>query len=195
MVDKEKVEYHIREILKAIGEDPEREGLRETPERVARMYEEVFRGIGMSNAMIAEKYAKTFEADDMCAPRSGNYVVVRNIPIFSWCEHHLALMYNMSVSVIYRPKDVVIGLSKIARISEMVSHRLQLQERIGSDIAEVISLATGSEDVGVVVKGEHSCLTARGIRKPGSETVTTFFRGVFQDDSVARNEALLLLMK
>lgn len=192
-IDKEKIAYHIREIIKALGDDPNREGLLETPERVARMYEEMFRGIGYTNAEIAEKYAKTFTEDDMCTTKSGNYVVVAGIPIFSHCEHHLALMYNMKVSVIYRPVDKVIGLSKIARIAEMVSHRLQLQERIGTDIAEIMQLATGSNDVGVVVEGEHSCMTARGIKKPGALTRTCVFKGIFETDPIARKEALLLL--
>ena len=192
MIDKEKIAYHIREIIKALGDDPNREGLLETPDRVARMYEEMFRGIGYTNAEIAEKYAKTFTEDDMCTTKSGNYVVVAGIPIFSHCEHHMALMYNMKVSVIYRPVDKVIGLSKIARIAEMVSHRLQLQERIGTDIAEIMQLATGSNDVGVIVEGEHSCMTARGIKKPGAFTRTCVFKGIFETDPIARKEALLL---
>jgi GTP cyclohydrolase I len=192
MIDKEKIAYHIREIIKALGDDPNREGLLETPDRVARMYEEMFRGIGYTNAEIAEKYAKTFTEDDMCTTKSGNYVVVAGIPIFSHCEHHMALMYNMKVSVIYRPVDKVIGLSKIARIAEMVSHRLQLQERIGTDIAEIMQLATGSPDVGVIVEGEHSCMTARGIKKPGAVTRSCVFKGIFEADPLARKEALLL---
>ena len=192
MIDKEKIAYHIREIIKALGDDPNREGLLETPERVARMYEEIFRGIGYTNQEIAEKYAKTFTEDDMCTTKSGNYVVVAGIPIFSHCEHHMALMYNMKVSVIYRPIDKVIGLSKIARIAEMVSHRLQLQERIGTDIAEIMQLATGSPDVGVLVEGEHSCMTARGIKKPGAVTRSCVFKGIFEIDPLARKEALLL---
>lgn len=192
MIDKEKIAYHIREIIKALGDDPNREGLLETPDRVARMYEEMFRGIGYTNAEIAEKYAKTFTEDDMCTTKSGNYVVVAGIPIFSHCEHHMALMYNMKVSVIYRPVDKVIGLSKIARIAEMVSHRLQLQERIGTDIAEIMQLATGSPDVGVIVEGEHSCMTARGIKKPGAVTRSCVFKGIFENDPLARKEALML---
>lgn len=194
-MDKEKIAYHIREILVTIGEDPEREGLRETPERVARMYEEMFRGIAYTNAEIAEKYAKTFDEEDMCTAEQGNFVLVSDIPIFSFCEHHMALMYNMKVSVIYRPVDKIIGLSKIARIAEMVSHRLQLQERIGTDIAEIMTLSTGSNDVGVLIEGEHSCMTARGIKKPGAKTITTVFKGAFELSDSLRREALLLLGK
>ncbi|HOH95927.1 MAG TPA: GTP cyclohydrolase I [Candidatus Enterocola sp.] len=194
-MDKEKIAYHIREILVTIGEDPEREGLRETPERVARMYEEMFRGIAYTNAEIAEKYAKTFDEEDMCTAKQGNFVLVSDIPIFSFCEHHMALMYNMKVSVIYRPVDKIIGLSKIARIAEMVSHRLQLQERIGTDIAEIMTLSTGSNDVGVLIEGEHSCMTARGIKKPGAKTITTAFKGAFETNDSLRREALMLLGK
>lgn len=192
-MDREKIAYHIRGLLEAIGENPDREGLKETPERVARMYCEIFRGIAYSNAEVAEKYAKCFSEDDLCASKCGNYVVVKDITIFSHCEHHLALMYNMKMSVIYKPKDKVIGLSKIARMAEMISHRLQLQERICSDMAEVLSLATGSEDVGVKVEGEHACMTARGIRKPGAKTISTIFKGCFETDSQARAEAMSLL--
>ncbi len=191
-MDTNKIKQLTREFLLALGENPDREGLKETPERVARMCEEVFRGIAYTNEQIAEHYSKTFEADDICVPRCGNYVVVKNIPVFSYCEHHIALMYNMRVSVIYKPKDKVIGLSKIARIAEMVCHRLQLQERIATDIAQIMTLATGSDDVAVYVEGEHSCMTARGIKKEGSKTVTTIFKGCFETDSTARSEALAL---
>lgn len=193
MIDKEKIAFHVRGLLSALGEDPGREGLRETPERVARMCEELFRGIGYTNREIAEKYAKTFSDDEECVNREGGYVLVSGIPMFSFCEHHIMLMYNMTVSVIYRPVDKVIGLSKIARIAEMVGHRLQLQERIGADIAEVMRIATGSDDVGVIIEAEHGCMTARGIKKPGAKTRTTTFRGVFETDPAARQEALWLL--
>lgn len=192
-MDTERIKELTREFLIALGENPEREGLKETPERVARMCEEMFRGISFTNEQIAEKYAKTFDADDMCVPRCGNYVVVRDIPVFSFCEHHIALMYNMKVSVVYKPVDRVIGLSKIARIAEMVCHRLQLQERIASDIAEIMTLATGSADVAVYVEGEHSCMTARGIKKPGAKTITTICRGIFDKDATARTEAFAYL--
>lgn len=192
-MDKEKIAGLVREFLTALGENPDREGLQETPQRVARMCEELFRGIGYTNREIADKYAKTFQDDDECVNREGGYVVVSDIPMFSFCEHHIMLMYNMRVSVIYKPKDRVIGLSKIARIAEMVGHRLQLQERIGADIAEIMQMATGSEDVGVVVEGEHGCMTARGIRKPGARMRTSVFRGLFERDAAARQEAMWLL--
>ena len=185
-IDKAAIEYHIREILKALGDDPEREGLKETPSRVARMYEEVFEGMKYTNDEIAEMFNKTFEEygnDDEGVSRIGDMVVVKDIDIFSYCEHHMALMYDMKVTVAYVPNGKVIGLSKIARVADMVSKRLQLQERIGSDIADVITKITGSEDVAVYIEGCHSCMTARGIKKNQAKTYTQTLRGKFQNES------------
>lgn len=190
-IDTEKIAYHIREILVALGDNPDREGLKETPQRVAKMYQEVFEGMNYTNEELAAMLDKTFEEEEV--DRSGDLVVVREIPIHSYCEHHLALMYNMKVAVVYRPKQKVIGLSKIARIADMVGRRLQLQERIGADIASVVSQIIGSEDVGVLIEGEHSCMTARGIKKPGTLTRTTTFRGAFEEDAQLRQEAILLM--
>lgn len=179
-MDKKAIEYHIRGLLEAIGENPDREGLRETPERVARMYEEVFEGISYTNHEIAERFGKTFEA--VCPEQSQSAVVMRDITVFSYCEHHLALMYDMTVNVAYIPKGRVLGLSKIARICDMAAKRLQLQERLGQDIAEIISEASGSPDVGVQIKGSHSCMTARGIRNASAQTITNTFLGAFRND-------------
>ena len=192
-IDTTKIESCIRELLIALGDDPEREGLIDTPKRVAKMYAEVFAGMTYTNEEIAKMFDTTFEQEDYLRKNEKNLVVVRDIPIFSYCEHHMALMYNMKVSVVYRPGTKIIGLSKIARIADMVGRRLQLQERIGNDIAEIVSMVTESEDVGVLIQGEHSCMTARGIEKPGTLTVTTSFRGVFQTDDALRHEALILL--
>ncbi len=191
-IDTEKIAYHIREILLALGDDPEREGLKETPQRVAKMYAEVFDGMNYTNEDIAHMFDTTFEDEDYLS-RQNNMVAVTEIPIFSYCEHHMALMYNMTVSVAYLPKEKIIGLSKIARIADMVGRRLQLQERIGSDIAEIVAMVTESNDVAVLVKGEHSCMTARGIKKAGTVTRTATFRGIFEEDPALRQEALLLL--
>ena len=169
-IDTEKIKECIREILIALGDDPDREGLKETPKRVAKMYEEVFEGMTHTNEEIAEMFGTVFEEEDYAAEIHKNMVVVRDIPIHSYCEHHLALMYNMKVNVVYIPKNKIIGLSKIARIADMVGKRLQLQERIGNDICEIISMVTESEDIGVLITGEHSCMTARGIKKPGTLT-------------------------
>ena len=137
-IDKDAIREHVRGILAALGDDPDREGLKETPDRVARMYEEVFEGMNYTNHEIAMMFNKSFK-DDLCVGSDKkDIVLVRDIPIFSYCEHHIALMYDMSVSVAYIPKEKVLGLSKIARICDMASKRLQLQERIGSDIAEIM---------------------------------------------------------
>ena len=148
-IDTKAIEYHIAGILKALGDNPEREGLKDTPKRVAKMYEEVFDGMNYTNEEIADMFNKTFALDMdeeeseqiecKCQSGTSNMVVVKDIDIFSYCEHHLALMYDMKVTVAYIPNGRVIGLSKIARIADMVSKRLQLQERIGSDIAEIVS--------------------------------------------------------
>lgn len=182
-IDTKAVEEHIRGLLIALGENPDREGLRDTPNRVARMYEEVFEGMNYTNHQIAQMYGKTFEEQLDFQEESQDMVIVKDIDIFSYCEHHLALMYDMKVTVAYIPNGKVIGLSKIARVAEMVGKRLQLQERIGSDIAEIISEITGSKDVAVVIEGCHSCMTARGIKKNQAKTVTSTFRGQFKENA------------
>ncbi len=180
--DRKKIEKAIYDILEAIGENPEREGLKETPKRVAKMYEEVFEGIQYSNDEIANMFNKTFEQG------GDNIVIMKDIPAFSYCEHHLALMYNMKITVAYLPNGRVLGLSKIARIVDMITKRLQLQEKIGTDIAEVIAKACNTDDVAVYIEGEHSCMTARGIKKPGVVTDTYTMRGKFKNDSNLRQE-------
>ncbi len=181
-IDTEAIRMHIRGILQALGDDPDREGLKETPDRVAKMYEEVFEGMCYSNQEIAEMFRKNFIQKS--AEDSQDLVLVKDIEIFSYCEHHLALMYDMKVSVAYLPKGKVLGLSKIARIADMVGKRLQLQERIGSDIAEIMEMATDSPDVAVIIEGCHSCMTARGIRKTNAVTTTTTLRGRFKTDAM-----------
>ena len=180
-IDSEAIRFHIRGILEALGDDPDREGLKETPDRVARMYEEVFEGMNYSNHEIAQKFSKTFE-DDLSVKDHKDMVIVKDIDIFSYCEHHMALMYDMKVTVAYIPKEKVIGLSKIARIADMVAKRLQLQERIGTDIADIMQEILESEDVAVVIEGTHSCMTARGIKKNAATTKTFTLRGQFQED-------------
>ena len=181
-IDTEAVAYHIRGLLEALGDDPDREGLKETPQRVARMYEEVFEGMKYTNEEIAQMFDKTFEEDLTFSSENSDFVIVKDIDIFSYCEHHMALMYDMKVTVAYVPNGKVIGLSKIARIADMVSKRLQLQERIGTDIAEIMQEITGTEDVAVLIEGCHSCMTARGIKKTDAKTYTTTLRGRFQTD-------------
>lgn len=188
-IDQEAIKEHIRGILIALGDDPDRDGLKETPDRVARMYAEVFEGMNYTNDEIARMFSKSFEVPE---DTSENMVLVKDIEVFSYCEHHMALMYDMKVTVAYLPHGKVIGLSKIARIADMVAKRLQLQERIGTDIAEVISMATGSEDVAVYIEGNHSCMTARGIKKPSAKTITTTYKGHFKENTELQNKFLLL---
>ena len=181
-IDKDAVREHVRGLLIALGDDPDREGLKDTPDRVARMYEEVFEGMNYTNHEIAQMFDKTFEEDLTFSSENSDFVIVKDIDIFSYCEHHMALMYDMKVTVAYVPNGKVIGLSKIARIADMVSKRLQLQERIGTDIAEIMQEITGSEDVAVLIEGCHSCMTARGIKKTDAKTYATTLRGRFQTD-------------
>ncbi len=191
-IDKAKIEEHIRGIIIALGEDPEREGLKDTPKRVANMYEEVLEGINYSNHEIAQMFDTTFSKDLDLGNKANDLVVVKDINAFSYCEHHLALMYNMKIAVGYIPKDKVIGLSKIARIADMAAKRLQLQERIGTDIAAIMEEITGSPDIAVRIEASHSCMSARGINEPNSKTVTTTWRGVFETDA---NEQIKFLME
>ena len=161
-MDTKAIETHIRGILEAIGEDPDREGLRETPQRVARMYEEIFAGIAYSNHEIAQMFGKTFTAPS--AEQIQTAVVVKDISVFSYCEHHMALMYDMHVNVAYVPRSRVIGLSKIARICDMAAKRLQLQEKLGTDIAEILMEAADTPDHRFsqlyVRKGHSKCFRA-----------------------------------
>lgn len=180
---KRTIEDAVKNILLALGDDPAREGLTDTPARVARMYDEVFEGMRYTNQEIADRFGRCFDE-----PTSGEMVLVKNMDAFSYCEHHMALMYNMKISVAYLPKNRVIGLSKVARIADMVCKRLQLQERITSDIAEIMQMVLDTEDVLVHIEGEHSCMTARGIKKPGTVTTTTIAKGRFQEEAALRAE-------
>lgn len=182
------IEEAVRTIILAIGDDPDRPGLIETPKRVAKMYNEVFEGMRYTNEEIAKMFDKCFEE-----PEAKDLVLMKDIGAFSYCEHHLALMYNMKISVAYIPDGRVIGLSKIARIVDMVCKRLQLQERIGTDIAEILEMILHTHDIMVVIEGEHSCMTARGIKKPGTVTKSAVLRGMFRENGNLRNEVYELL--
>lgn len=189
-IDSAKIEAAVRELLIALGDDPDREGLVETPKRVAKMYQEVFEGMKYTNEEIAQMFNKCFEDTT-----TGDLVVIDNIPVFSYCEHHMALMYDMNVSVGYIPKGKVIGLSKVARIADMCAKRLQLQERIGTDIYDVLKLVLGTDDIIVVIEGSHSCMTARGIKKVTSKTKTACCQGIFRDNVALRQEFYSLIRK
>ena len=180
------IERAIKEILIALGADVNSEGLKDTPTRVANMYGEVFKGMCYTNHEIATMFNKCFTDTS-----TGDLVVVANIPVFSYCEHHMALMYDMRVSVGYIPNGKVIGLSKVARIADMCARRLQLQERIG--IYEVLREVLETEDIIVVIEGTHSCMTARGIKKEGSKTKTACCKGSFRDNANLRQEFYSLI--
>ena len=184
MINTKAIEEHVRGILRALGDDPGREGLRETPQRVAAMYEEVFAGMKYTNEEIGNMFRKTFadgRVSDMAD--TGQVIVMKDIDMFSFCEHHMALMYDMKATVAYIPAERVLGLSKIARICDMVGRRLQLQERIGADIADIMSAVTGSDDVAVVLTAAHSCVTARGVKNRNTRTRTVELRGRFKDEA------------
>lgn len=187
-IDSKKIEQAITMLIEALGDDPSREGLVETPHRVAKMYEEVFEGMKYTNHEIAQMFNKCFEDTT-----TGDLVVVGNIPVFSYCEHHMALMYDMKVSVGYIPNGKVIGLSKIARIADMAAKRLQLQERIGTDIYEILKEVLDTDNIIVVIEGSHSCMTARGIKKVESKTKTACCKGLFFGNPALRQEFYNLL--
>ena len=185
--DEEKVKEATKMLLEGLGEDINRPGLVDTPKRVVKYWRELTEGAHYTNQEIADMFRKDFQV-------SFDPVVFKECKnVFSHCEHHLALMYNMTVSIAYIPNGKVLGLSKFARIADMVGKRLQLQERIGSDIAEIVQIATGSNDVLVVVEGEHSCMTARGIKSRGAKTRTATIRGEFNDNVELRKEAYSLM--
>ncbi|MBQ3736796.1 MAG: GTP cyclohydrolase I FolE [Candidatus Methanomethylophilaceae archaeon] len=188
-IDTDRIRAAIREIIIALNDNPDRPGLVETPDRVARMFEEVYEGMCYTNEEIAEMFNKTFEeviTDDM--------VIIGDIPVFSHCEHHLALMYDMKVHVAYIPNGRVIGLSKVGRIADMVAKRLQLQERIGQDIADILEIVLQTNDVAVVIEGKHACMTSRGVKKD-SITRTSTLRGKFRENAMLRAEMLNLIKR
>ena len=182
-IDVAKVEQATRMLLEAVGDDPEREGLKDTPKRVAKMYKEVFEGMCYTNEEIAQMFNKCFKDTT-----TGDLVVIGPIDVFSYCEHHMALMYDMQVYVGYIPNGKVIGLSKVARVADMCAKRLQLQERIGTDIYEVLKQILETDNIIVVIEGSHSCMTARGIKKVDSRTKTASCNGIFLDNSTLRQE-------
>lgn len=188
MLDKNKIEICIRELLKEFDPNPDREGLKETPKRVAKYWCELLEGAQYTNEEIAKMYDKCFEDVE-----NSDLVLEKDISIFSHCEHHLALMYDMKVSIAYIPKGKVIGLSKMARIAEMVGKRLQLQERIGTDIADIMKMILGTEDVAVIIEGKHGCMTARGAKSREAMTRTACLNGAFKELPSLRNELYQLL--
>lgn len=181
--NREQIEHHVREILKLIGEDVEREGLLETPARVARMYEEIFAGYEVDPRDVL---GVTFEENHE------ELVIVKDIVYYSQCEHHMAPFFG-KVHIGYIPSGKIAGLSKLARLVEAVSRRLQVQERITSQIADIMDEVLKPQGVMVVVEGEHLCMCSRGVKKPGSKTVTSAVRGTFRSDAASRAEFLSLI--
>ncbi len=181
--DLPRIERAVREILAAVGEDPDREGLRETPARVARMYAEMFSGLRQDPRIHTQKFF-TENYDEV--------VLVRDISFCSMCEHHL-LPFIGTAHVAYIPNGKVIGLSKIARVVEVISHRPQVQERLTEDIANIFVEELGAKGVAVVVEASHSCMTIRGVKKSGSSMVTSSMKGVFRSNLSSRAEVMQLI--
>ena len=183
-VDTAAIEEAVRMILKAVGEDVGREGLRQTPSRVARMYEEMFQGLIVDPARHLE-VGFTEQYDEM--------VVLRDIPFYSMCEHHL-LPFMGKAHVAYLPKGKVVGLSKIARVVEAFALRPQLQERLTCQIADLLMEKLDARGAAVIVEATHTCMTIRGVKKPGSVMVTSAMRGTFKSNPATRTEAVTLLL-
>lgn len=179
----ERIAAAVREILLAVGEDPDREGLRATPKRVARMYEEAFHGM---DAKVDDLFKTVFEEkyDEM--------VVLRDIAFHSMCEHHL-LPFMGKAHVAYLPKGRVIGISKIARVVDAFAHRPQVQERLTSQIADKIMAELAPRGVAVILEANHTCMTIRGVKKPGAVMITSAVRGLFKTNPATRAEAMSLL--
>jgi GTP cyclohydrolase I len=184
MIDKERVKAAVREILAAIGDDPDREGLIETPDRVARMFEEIFAGLHKD----PRSEIKIFQEDN-----HEEMIVVKDIPTYSVCEHHLLPFVGVA-HVVYIPrKGKIMGLSKLARIVDTLAKKPQLQERLTSEVANVIMEAIDPMGVAVVIEAEHLCMTMRGIKKPGSKTITSALRGTIKTDARTRAEVMSLI--
>jgi len=185
-IDKDKIEQAVRMILEAVGEDPDREGLLNTPARVARMYEELFWGLHQDPSQYLQ-VVFTEHHDQM--------IIVKDIPLYSMCEHHLVPFVGKA-HVVYMPREgKLIGLSKIARVVEVFARRPQVQERLTYQIAETFMEVLKPYGVMVVIEAEHMCMSMRGVRKPGTTTITSAVRGRFETDNRSRSEALSLMLK
>ena len=185
-VDRARAEAAVRELLLAVGEDPDRPGLQETPARVARAYAETFAGLAMDPA---EVLSTTFDEDH------DELVLVRDIPMYSTCEHHLVPFHGMAhIGYIPGSDGRVTGLSKLARLVDVFARRPQVQERMTRQIAESLYEGLKPQGVIVVIQAEHLCMAMRGIRKPGSVTVTSAVRGIFRDNPATRAEAMSLVL-
>jgi GTP cyclohydrolase IA len=182
-IDQPRIERAVREILLAIGEDPQREGLRDTPARVARMYAELFAGLHDD----PERHIKTMFDED-----HHEMVVLRDIPFNSTCEHHL-MPFEGRAHIAYIPGGLVLGLSKLARLVDVFAHRPQVQERLTSQIADVLAERLKVQGCAVVLEAVHTCMTCRGVKKPGSVMITSALRGTLHTNPSTRAEVLALL--
>lgn len=182
-VDQKRIRAAVREILLAVGEDPERDGLRDTPDRIARMYAEIFSGLRKDPA---EPLRKTFveKYDEM--------VLVRDISFDSFCEHHLLPFYGKA-HIAYLPNGKIVGLSKLARVVEILGRRPQVQERMTEDLADLLMKHLGAQGVGVILEATHTCMTTRGVRKPEAVCTTSAMRGTFITNLPTRAEFLGLI--
>ena len=183
MIDQRRIEEAVNSILEAIGEDPKREGLVDTPRRIAEMYSELFMGLDQDPK---EELTVSYE--------EGHHemVILRDIPFYSMCEHHLLPFYGL-VHIGYIPNGSIIGMSKLARVVEVLSRRPQLQERLTTQIAETILEALNPDGVAVVIQAEHMCMTLRGVKKPGSNVITSATRGLFRSKAATRAEFMSLV--
>jgi GTP cyclohydrolase I len=182
-VDQDRIKRAVREILLAVGEDPDREGLLETPDRVARMYAEIFSGL---HADPATHLQKTF------TQKHDEMVLVKDIAFASCCEHHL-LPFTGKAHVAYLPNGRIVGLSKLARVVDAVAKRPQVQERMTEQIADLLMTHLKARGVGVIIEADHSCMSIRGVRKPGAMTITSSMRGGFLDHPATRAEMMSLV--
>lgn len=183
MVNREKIEQGVRLLLEGIGEEPGREGLRDTPQRVARMYEEIFGGM---EASAREHLSKTFTAEN------NEMVLEKDIFFYSTCEHHMLPFFG-KVHIAYIPEGKVAGISKLARTVEVYARRLQIQEKMTAQIADAIMENLKPKGVIVMAEAEHMCMTMRGVKKPGSRTVTMVSRGAFEKDGQLKDRFLSLV--
>jgi len=182
-MDLDRIRRAVREILLAVGEDPDREGLRETPDRVARMYAEVFQGLHQDPGMHLKK---------LFTQKYDEIVLVKDIRLVSFCEHHLLPVVGQA-HVAYIPNGKVIGLSKIPRVVDVLAKRPQMQERLTEELADLLMRELDAKGVAVVIEGTHSCMTIRGVNKPNSSFVTSAMRGVFKERLATRTEVMSLI--
>lgn len=179
-MDKDKIIEGVKLILEGIGEDINREGLVETPQRIARMYEEIFSGLNRNSD---EELSKTFKVSE------DNLVLEKDITFYSLCEHHF-VPFHGKAHIAYIPNGRVVGLSKLARCVEINSKKPQIQERLTTEIADDIMRNLNAKGVMIILEAEHMCMTMRGVRKPGAKTITTCYRGLFKDNNLLREEVL-----